>query len=220
MALKVRYADGRIGEVNDPGEALEIYRHSTSHLMAAAVNSLLSRDAPGHRTCDQRRILLRLRARGRFRRGRSRQDRSRHEGAGRARIWSSSPPSYRRKRRSSTSRGNGEHLKVELIEEKAGQTLSCYQLGDLVDFCTGPHVLSTAQHRSGLLSSSEPGRLVLEGGRAPREAAADLWHRLPRLREAAEGLPAPTRGGEESATTASWGVSWISSASPRKRDRG
>ena len=38
---------------------------------------------------------------------------------------------------------NGEHLKVELIEEKAGQTLSCYKLGDLVDFCTGPHVLST-----------------------------------------------------------------------------
>ncbi len=38
----------------------------------------------------------------------------------------------------------GEHLKVELIREKSGQTLSCYRLGELVDFCTGPHVLSTA----------------------------------------------------------------------------
>jgi threonyl-tRNA synthetase len=38
---------------------------------------------------------------------------------------------------------HGERLKVELIEEKAGQQLSCYRLGELVDFCTGPHVYST-----------------------------------------------------------------------------
>ncbi len=43
----------------------------------------------------------------------------------------------------------GEHLKVELIEEKAGETLSCYRLGDLVDFCTGPHLASTAEIRLG-----------------------------------------------------------------------
>ena len=40
MALKVIYADGRTGEIADPGEQLEVYRHSTSHLMAAAVNAL------------------------------------------------------------------------------------------------------------------------------------------------------------------------------------
>src|SRR5947208_15871127 len=40
MNLKVRYADGSIREVTDPSEALEIYRDSTSHLMAAAVSSL------------------------------------------------------------------------------------------------------------------------------------------------------------------------------------
>jgi threonyl-tRNA synthetase len=39
----------------------------------------------------------------------------------------------------------GEHLKVELIQEKAGEKLSCYRLGDLVDFCLGPHVCSTGQ---------------------------------------------------------------------------
>jgi threonyl-tRNA synthetase len=37
----------------------------------------------------------------------------------------------------------GEHLKIELINDKAGEKLSCYRLGDLVDFCTGPHVVST-----------------------------------------------------------------------------
>lgn len=39
----------------------------------------------------------------------------------------------------------GEHLKVELIQEKAGEKLSCYRLGDTVDFCTGPHVCSSGQ---------------------------------------------------------------------------
>ena len=39
--------------------------------------------------------------------------------------------------------GKGEDLKVELIEDRAGQQLSCYRLGDLVDFCLGPHVYST-----------------------------------------------------------------------------
>jgi threonyl-tRNA synthetase len=39
--------------------------------------------------------------------------------------------------------GKGEDLKVELIEDRAGQQLSCYYLGDLVDFCLGPHVYST-----------------------------------------------------------------------------
>ena len=37
----------------------------------------------------------------------------------------------------------GENLKVELIQEKAGEQLSCYRLGDVVDFCTGPHLSST-----------------------------------------------------------------------------
>ena len=40
MSLRIRYADGNVGEIADPSAALEIYRHSTSHLMAAAVNSL------------------------------------------------------------------------------------------------------------------------------------------------------------------------------------
>src|SRR5512134_3157316 len=40
MSLRIRNADGTVGDVADPGAALEIYRHSTSHLMAAAVDSL------------------------------------------------------------------------------------------------------------------------------------------------------------------------------------
>jgi len=37
----------------------------------------------------------------------------------------------------------GQSLKVELIEEKGGERVSCYAQGGFVDFCLGPHVPST-----------------------------------------------------------------------------
>jgi threonyl-tRNA synthetase len=37
----------------------------------------------------------------------------------------------------------GEALKCELIDEKAAETLSCYRLDTLYDFCLGPHVASS-----------------------------------------------------------------------------
>ena len=45
-------------------------------------------------------------------------------------------------------RGLGEHLKVELIEEKGGDPVSVYQQGDWMDFCRGPHVPSTGRLRA------------------------------------------------------------------------
>jgi threonyl-tRNA synthetase len=42
-------------------------------------------------------------------------------------------------------RGMGEGLKCELIQEKAGHQFSCYQLGKLTDFCLGPHIPSTGK---------------------------------------------------------------------------
>jgi threonyl-tRNA synthetase len=39
----------------------------------------------------------------------------------------------------------GEELKCELIAEKAGEQFSCYQVGQLTDFCLGPHLPSTGK---------------------------------------------------------------------------
>ncbi|HEY3129672.1 MAG TPA: threonine--tRNA ligase [Acidobacteriota bacterium] len=39
----------------------------------------------------------------------------------------------------------GERLKVELIRDRASQTLSIYKVGNFVDFCTGPHLTNTSQ---------------------------------------------------------------------------
>ena len=146
MGLKVRYADGKIGEVADPAEALEIYRHSASHLMAAAVCSLFPDthlgigpavsdgffydfDRPVSFTEDD---LPRIEAKMR--------ELASHDLEYQPRIIG-------KEEAVKLFSGKGEDLKVELIEDRAGQQLSCYQLGDLVDFCLGPHVFSTGMIR-------------------------------------------------------------------------
>ena len=50
----------------------------------------------------------------------------------------------------------GEPLKVQLIEEKGGDVVSCYTIEDaFIDFCTGPHVPSTGRLKAfKVLSSS------------------------------------------------------------------
>ncbi len=143
MPISVRFADGSTGRIDDPAEALEILRHSVSHLMAAAVTELF----PGTRLgigpaisdgfyydfqreesfveADLARIEQRMRelaAQG-----------LRYE-----------PSIIVREEAIGLFTAMGENLKVELIREKAGQQLSCYKLGSLVDFCTGPHLESTA----------------------------------------------------------------------------
>ncbi len=52
--------------------------------------------------------------------------------------------------------GRGESLKVELIEEKGGPVVSCYAIEDVfTDFCTGPHVPASGRLRAfKLLSTS------------------------------------------------------------------
>jgi len=39
----------------------------------------------------------------------------------------------------------GERLKVEIIQEKGGDPVSCYQQGEWIDFCRGPHLPSTGR---------------------------------------------------------------------------
>lgn len=49
----------------------------------------------------------------------------------------------------------GELLKVELVREKGGERVSCYRVGNFFDFCEGPHVPHTGVIRAlKVLSSS------------------------------------------------------------------
>ena len=144
MNLKVRYADGSIREVTDPSEALEIYRHSTSHLMAAAVSSLFPGTHLGIGPAISDGFFYD------FQRDESfvEDDLPRIEERMRDLVQKDlqyEPSIITKQEAIDYFSRQGEHLKVELIQEKAGETLSCYRLGDLIDFCTGPHVYSTGR---------------------------------------------------------------------------
>jgi threonyl-tRNA synthetase len=48
----------------------------------------------------------------------------------------------------------GQTLKCELIREKAGDLVQCYTMGDFVDFCLGPHLESTSRIKAFKLNPS------------------------------------------------------------------
>ena len=142
LPLKIRYADGTAGEISDPDTALEIYRHSASHVMAAAVCSLYPGTHLGigpaisegfHYDFDREESFVE-------------EDLKKIEMKMKDLVAEnlSFEASFISKEEAIESFSRqGENLKVELIQEKAGEQLSCYRLGNVVDFCTGPHIDST-----------------------------------------------------------------------------
>ena len=127
----------------DGPEALELYRHSTAHLLAAAVTALFPEAQCGigpptedgffydfvvHRPFvpdDLEAIEAKMREI-------AKQDRA---------YERKMVPKEEAKRHFAD---RGEPLKVELIEEKGGPVVSCYTIdGVFMDFCTGPHVPSS-----------------------------------------------------------------------------
>jgi threonyl-tRNA synthetase len=142
MALKVIHADGTVTEVADPAAQLEVYRHSTSHLMAAAVDALFPGTHLGIGPAISDGFYYDFELPQNF----VESDLPRIEEKMRelvSRNLKYEPSIVSKAEAVDYFAARGEHLKVELIEERAGQRLSCYRLGSLVDFCTGPHVLAT-----------------------------------------------------------------------------
>lgn len=147
MSVKARYADGRVEEIAGT-EALEVYRHSLSHLMAAAVCRLFPGTHLGVGPAISDGFYYDFECPETF----SEETLPRIEAEMKilaAEKLEFEPLILSKGEAIEQFSSRGEHLKVELIEEKAGETLSCYRLGDLVDFCTGPHLASTAEIRPG-----------------------------------------------------------------------
>jgi threonyl-tRNA synthetase len=143
MPMRVKYADGAAREAAE-SDALEIYRHSTSHLMAAAVSSLFPGTHLGIGPAISDGFYYDFEGSKTF----AEEDLKKIEGRMKeliARNLTFEPSIISKEEAIDYFSGRGEHLKVELIQEKAGEKLSCYRLGDLVDFCTGPHLCSTGQ---------------------------------------------------------------------------
>ncbi|MCI0339196.1 MAG: threonine--tRNA ligase [Acidobacteria bacterium] len=136
----------------ESGEALEIYRHSTAHLLAAAVLDLF----PGTKLGIGPALLDD--PKGGFYYDFQRDDGGRFTPEDLPKIEKRMKDLVKRNleyRRCEMSKSEaekkfaemGEPLKCELIEEKGGDTVSCYTIEGtpFVDFCLGPHIPSTGK---------------------------------------------------------------------------
>ena len=129
----------------DGPEALELYRHSTAHLLAAAVTSLFPEAQCGigpptddgffyDFVVDRPFVPEDLEA----------IEAKMRELASRNLAYERKMMSKEEAKRYFADRG--EPLKVQLVEEKGGSMVSCYTIdGVFMDFCTGPHVPSTGR---------------------------------------------------------------------------
>ena len=122
-------------------EALEVYRHSTAHLLAAAVLELFPETKLGIGPPIESGFYYDFERAQPF----TNEDLEKIE----QRMWEIQARDlpYERKY---TRKEDGlrmyadQHMKVELIQERAGEIFSEYTLGPhFIDFCRGPHVTST-----------------------------------------------------------------------------
>ncbi len=129
----------------DSPEALGLYRHSTAHLLAAAVTSLYPGTQCGIGPATDDGFFYDFVVERPF--VPEDLDAIEHK----MRELASQNLSYERKLMSKEEASEffskrGEPLKVQLIEEKGGAVVSCYTIDDLfIDFCRGPHVPSTGK---------------------------------------------------------------------------
>ena len=142
--MKTIHRDGTVHDVFDPDEALETLRHSTSHLMALAVSHLYPGVSLGIGPPTGEGFYYDFQMSHRLTEEDLPRIQTKMEEL-KARNLVFEPSILELSEALEFFRGRGEELKTELIEERKSEVLSSYRLGDLVDFCTGPHLLSTAQ---------------------------------------------------------------------------
>ncbi|MGW8178597.1 MAG: threonine--tRNA ligase, partial [bacterium] len=140
--LEVVSRDGSLSKVRDAESALEILRHSTSHLMALAVMQLYPEVHLGIGPATSEGFYYDFQTPHRF----TEEDLEKIEqrmSELKAENLSFSPSVVEKDEALELFSTQGEVLKTELIGDRADEVLSIYQLGGLTDFCTGPHVAST-----------------------------------------------------------------------------
>ncbi len=124
-------------------EALQVYRHSTAHLLAAAVLELFPETQLGIGPPTDTGFYYDFQRETPF----TPEDLEKIE----ARMWELQAKGLPFERKlTDKSEGlqkyAGDWMKMQLIEEKADEVFSEYTLGpDFIDFCRGPHVPSTSR---------------------------------------------------------------------------
>jgi len=125
-------------------QALEIFRHTTSHLLANAVKDLFPEVKIGIGPATEEGFFYDFERKEPF----TTDDLERIEARMRE-IKSRDLPIRRIEQPKQEAltyfRSIGDNLKVELVEEKGGPVVSCYRQDNFMDFCTGPHLPSTGR---------------------------------------------------------------------------
>ena len=129
----------------DSPEAMDLYRHSTAHLMAAAVTTLFPGAQCGIGPATDEGFFYDFVVERPF----VPEDLEAIEtqmAAFVARNLRYERKMLPKEEAKAYFERRGEPLKVQLIEEKGGPVVSCYTIEDVfIDFCTGPHVPSTGR---------------------------------------------------------------------------
>ncbi len=122
-------------------EALQVYRHSTAHLLAAAVLELFPETKLGIGPPTETGFYYDFQRDAKF----TPEDLEKIES--RMRELQAKNLAFERKltkKKDGLDKYRDDWMKRELIEERAGEIFSEYTLGpDFIDFCRGPHVPST-----------------------------------------------------------------------------
>ncbi|MBI4165939.1 MAG: threonine--tRNA ligase [Acidobacteria bacterium] len=125
-------------------EGLEVYRHSTAHLLAAAVLELFPDAHPGIGPPTETGFYYDFYREKAF----TEEDLAKIE-AKMAELQKADLPyervHYPKEEGKKLFEQMGEFLKCQLIEEKAEPVFSAYRTGKFLDFCRGPHILSTGR---------------------------------------------------------------------------
>jgi threonyl-tRNA synthetase len=137
-------AEVRIVTADSP-EALDVYRHSAAHLMAAAVTSLFPGAQCGIGPATEDGFFYDFVVDRPF----VPEDLAAIEAKMHDLVRQDLPftrETIPRDDAKARFAAKGEPLKAELIEEKGGPVVSCYSIDEVfIDFCTGPHVPSTGR---------------------------------------------------------------------------
>jgi threonyl-tRNA synthetase len=176
----------------DSPEALELYRHSTAHLMAAAVTALFPGAQCGIGPAIDEGFYYDFVVERPF----VPEDLEAIEKK-MAELASRDLPYERKMLPKDEAKAyfaaRGEPLKVQLIDEKGGPVVSCYTIaGVFTDFCTGPHVPSTGRLKAFKVLSASNAYWKGDASNQPMQriygtaffSEADLKAHLQRIEEA------------------------------------
>ena len=172
-----------------------VYRHSSAHLLAAAVLELFPETKLGHGPATETGFFYDFYRPTPF----TPEDLEKIEKKMQELVQQDIP--YAREFLPRTEglekfKAEGDFMKCHFIEQftKPDEKISIYKTGKFLDFCRGPHIPSTGQNQS--VQAAEYCRRVLAGRREEPAAAAHLRH-VVLLEERPRCLSAQHRGSEE-----------------------